>query len=143
MSHWAGQVVLLASCGWTAPGRGARGELVALIGVSAVLFEVEPDDLRELETVAADAYVAGLRDAGWEGDADLVRLGYTAWLALWFGAAGPILTAVWTADATDESVVQPFGRGPEALAAGWATLCDFALDRGDEARLLMDRLGFR
>jgi hypothetical protein len=127
---------------WSAVGQGALGgDLNNLIGTSAVRFDVEPDDLAELEAGVIDAYAAGLGDAGWRGDARLVRLGYTAWLALWYGAVGPIMTAVWTANATSGIVVQPLGREPEALAAGWAKLCDFALDRGDEARLLMDGLG--
>jgi hypothetical protein len=30
-----------------------------------------------------------LREAGWRGDADSVRLGYAAWVATWLGVVFP------------------------------------------------------
>jgi hypothetical protein len=38
--------------------------------------------------------------------------------------------------------LQLAGRSPEAFAAGYVMIYEFALDRADEARQLMDRLGF-
>jgi hypothetical protein len=126
---------------WAMVGIGPLGgDLVSLIGVSALLFEVEPEKVAELEGVSFDAYRAGLRDAGWAGDPDLIRLGYTAWLAVWIGATAPTLTAFWTAEGIRDLAKRHFGCGPEAIAASWATLCEFALDRADEARDLMDQL---
>jgi hypothetical protein len=50
---------------WAMVGIGPLGgDLVSLIGASALLFEVEPDKVAELEGVSFDAYRAGLRDAG-------------------------------------------------------------------------------
>lgn len=125
---------------WAFVGRAALGgDLFALVGSTAILFEVEPEDALALEAVAMDAYLSGLREAGWLGDADLVRLGYAAWFALWMGLGGPAVTAAWTSLWVD-ALLQQFGRGPESVAAGWARLCELALDRADEARQLMARL---
>ena len=46
---------------------------------------------------------------------------------------------MWISDETGATVMQRFGRGPEAFAACLAILSRFALDRADEARRLMDR----
>lgn len=126
---------------WQYVGIGALGgDLFHLTSGSAVLFEWEPAAVGALEAVTTEGYLAGLHDVGWQGDADLVRLGYTTWLALMHGACLPTATTVWMADDTGARVWQQFGRSREAVAAGWATLCAFALDRADEARQLMDRL---
>jgi hypothetical protein len=47
----------------------------------------EPEDLDELEDVVLAGYVEGLADAGWRGDERLVRLGYTAGIAMRWGCA--------------------------------------------------------
>lgn len=65
-------------------GRGAIGEeLVPLILSSSALFEVDLDLIPELEDIAFDGYLTGLRDAGWQGDPRQVRLGYTAASLRW------------------------------------------------------------
>ena len=126
---------------WAWVGTAALGgDLCSLIVGSALLFDVEPEELPALEASATAAYLAGLREVGWQGDSDLVRLGYSAWLALWIGATAPSAAAFWTSDQAGETELGERGRGPEALAAGLATLCELALDRADEARQLMDRL---
>jgi hypothetical protein len=132
----------LVAVDWAFVGCGALGgDLFALVGSSALLYEVEPEDVEALEAVALEAYLRGLRDTGWHGDSDLVRLGYAAWFALWIGAAAPAGTAAWTSGSL-EVLQQQFGRGPEAAAAGWAYLCELALHRADDARRLMHRLSF-
>jgi hypothetical protein len=126
----------LVAIDWAEAGCGALGgDLAMLVGMSAALFEVEPEDALALEAVATEAYLSGLREAGWKGDAGLARVGYMAWLALYLGASMPALAAAWTSNWA-ESLVQRFGRGPEAVASGWAQLCAWALDRADEARLM-------
>ena len=131
--------VVAVDWGWV--GRGPLGgDLFSLVGGSAILFEVELEGLPELEASAFEAYLAGLNDAGWNGDPDLVRLAYTTWFALWIGAVGPAATAVWTSDERIEAALQQFGRGPEEIAAAWALLCELGLERADEARRLRDQL---
>ena len=126
-----------AQVGWGALG----GDLAQLIWHSSLVFDVEPDDVPELETIAFDAYVAGLHDGGWEGNPNIIQVGYTTWLALWIGAGIPAVTALWTSTMTEETMMHQFNRRPEAAAAGWATLCELALERADEIPRLVERLG--
>lgn len=122
-------------CGLAALG----GDLMALIGSSVALYEWEPARLGELEAVVFDAYLAGLRAGGWRGDAAWVRLSYTAWLGLHWGMALPAAAAFWCRDAMAPHALQQFGRPLDELAAGWAALCQFSVERAEEARDLMTR----
>jgi hypothetical protein len=128
---------------WAICGYGALGgDAYALIIATTTLFEVEPAALPELEAAVFPAYLEGLQDAGWQGNPELARLGYTAWTALWQAAAAPVLVALWNSDSRHHHALQLAGRSPEAFAAGYVMIYEFALDRADEARQLMDRLGF-
>jgi hypothetical protein len=127
-----------AECGYGALG----GDLFALVGTSAFLCEIEPEALPELEPAVFTAYLAGLQDVGWQGNPESVRLGYSAWLAVFAGIGAAPAIGSWTSPEMLPQISRQFRRSPEAFVAGWATLCEFALDRGDEARQLMDRLGF-
>jgi hypothetical protein len=62
---------------WALCGPGAiAADLGLLVVISATFFEVEPEEITDLEATALDGYCAGLADAGWEGGTELVRLGY-------------------------------------------------------------------
>jgi len=124
-----------AWCG-TAP---VGGDLGMLLGMSANFGDIEPEALPEMERRVCDAYLVGLRESGWSGDSGLARLGYTAWLAAYAGMTAPALTAFWTADARRSGCERQFG-APEHAARRWASICEFALDRSDEARGLAERL---
>jgi hypothetical protein len=132
------QVVALdwAWCGYGALG----GDLYSLLGGSALLFELEPETIPEMEPDAFEAYLAGLSDSGWAGNPELVHLGYNLWFALFLATGTPGMTVYATAEERTLLVTQQFGRAPEALASGWAILCEFALDRADQARKQMERL---
>jgi len=128
---------------WAICGYGPLGgDLYALIIATTTLFEVEPAALPELDAAVFAAYVEGLQDAGWQGNPELARLGYTAWTAIWQAAAAPVLVSLWNSDSQHDHALQVAGRSPEEFAAGWLKTYEFALDRADEARQLMDRLGY-
>jgi hypothetical protein len=130
----------LVAVDWGLCGLGALGgDLMALIGSSVALFEWEPTRLAELEAVVVDAYLAGLRAGGWRGDASWVRLSYTAWLGLHWGVALPAAVAFWCTDAMTPHALRQFGRPLDELAAGWAMLCRFSLERADAACELIER----
>jgi aminoglycoside phosphotransferase (APT) family kinase protein len=121
---------------WAWSGRGPiGGDLGMLLGMSAILGEIAPEGLAELEQPVCGAYLAGLREAGWNGDPALARLGYLAWIAIYAGVTAPGLTAFWTADDMFAACERQFGP-PEEAARRWAAICTFALDRSDEARAL-------
>lgn len=123
---------------WALCGIGALGgDLYSLVGSSAVLLEWSPTELAALDEAVFAAYESGLGAGGWGGDARLARLGYTTWLALYWGMALPAAAAFWFAEPMAERAVRQFGHPIEELAFAWSTLCDFALTRADEAHRLM------
>jgi hypothetical protein len=124
---------------WALCGIGAVGsDLYSLVGLSCAGFEWKPSHMLELEEAVFEPYLAGLRDVGWDGDPDLVRLGYTAWMAVFFGVAAPTSTASWCTEERQAAVFGLFDRSLEEVASGWAEICEFSLSRADEARKLMN-----
>ena len=62
---------------WVISGIGAIGEEIApLIITSYLLKEIRPEELQDLETNVITGYMEGLRDSGWDGNIELVKLGY-------------------------------------------------------------------
>ncbi|MDE2775866.1 MAG: phosphotransferase [Chloroflexota bacterium] len=78
--HRRGDVVLLD---WALASVGAIGEeLVCLVAVSLYYEGFSADYAEELDKTVFSAYVGGLRQAGWNGDAKLARLGFTCGMVL-------------------------------------------------------------
>lgn len=126
---------------WAWGGHGALGaDLYSIVGGSALIFELEVTDVDEVERAAFEAYLAGLHDAGWVGNPEIVRLAYTICFAMFLAACAPALTAYATMDNMNSFVVHQFKRSRTEVASGWAALCELALDRADEARTLMNQL---
>lgn len=64
---------------WAFVGRGSIGaDLNPLVWMSIALAGIGLDKKHELEEIVFEDYLEGLREAGWEGDAQQVRLGYKA-----------------------------------------------------------------
>ena len=64
---------------WAFVGKGPIGaDLNPLVWMSIALAGGGLDEAREIEEVAFESYLEGLRDVGWRGDPRQVRLGYTA-----------------------------------------------------------------
>jgi len=115
----------LVAIDWGMAGPGPLGgNLAMMLPNSAFLFELDPVDLPRLEPETYRAYLEGLREMGWQGDEDLVRLGYCAWT--WPGIFYPEMVN-W--DATAETL------------PGYKALAEFFLDHADEARGIINRLG--
>ena len=134
----------LVAIDWAMCGiRPIGSDLSHLLGMSSAFYDWDPADIATLEQATEPAYLAGLREAGWQGDPRIVRLGYTAWIALWLGLSLAPGVAVYTTDAQRPFVWQQFNRTPEEFAVGWAKLCEYALDRADEARQIMASLKSR
>ncbi len=126
---------------WAWVGYGALGaDLYSVVGGSALIFELEVGDVAEIESVAFEAYVTGLHEAGWAGNPEMLRLAYDISFAMFLGAEIPGMTAYVAADSMNSFWERQFKRPPTQIASGWSALCELALDRADEARLLMDRL---
>jgi hypothetical protein len=123
---------------WADAGSGALGqELAAFVWAPVIYFDVEIDALYKLEAAAWSRYLDGLRDGGWRGEPSIVRLAYTADVAL------RSLTSAWLCETflSDERRHQRlatyFGRTIEEIIQAQARLLPFLLDRADEARGLL------
>jgi hypothetical protein len=120
---------------WADSGIGPLGgDLYGLIAGSAILNEVQPEDLPALEGAVYPEYLAGLGDEGWDGDPDEIRLAYTAWIGVCLGSMGPALIAASSHPEDAQRVRNLYGFEQEELAANMAKQCRFGLDLADEAR---------
>ena len=131
----------LAVIDWSKCGVNALGaDLYGLVGLSAFLCEWPPEAVDELEAAVFEAYLDGLGDAGWRGEADLVRCGYVRLTSLTFGLIGPMVLADPADEGKSAWAQRLTGRTLDDYNAGIISLCEYGLDRADEARRLMDRL---
>lgn len=125
---------------WESTGPGTVGaEIATLVSASLRKGDFPADRASELDATVVDAYLAGLRAAGWSGDPRVVRLGYAMSLAL----------RCWFVRDTLQNVTDPdarpiFGRAldapPEEVLGAFVLLSRFLLDRADEARSLATTL---
>ena len=126
---------------WALCGNGPMGgDLCALVGMSALHLEYDPATAPQMAATAVEAYLAGLRDAGWTGAPDLVRLGYTAGLAMHLGVSFPMVVPWFVIEESRPFAMQQFGVAGEELLERWVPLFLYILDCADEARRLMARL---
>ena len=126
---------------WAFCGVGPLGaELYALVSMSAVLLEWPPRNVAELDSAVFGEYLRGLREAGWQGDADIIRLGYVVWVATWLGVIFPHMPPAWCTPESRATSLQFFGAADEELYGQWLHILSYALDCADEARSLMEKL---
>ncbi len=125
---------------WESTGPGPVGaEIATLVSASLRKGDFPADRAAELDAIVAEAYVAGLRDAGWSGDPRIARLGYAMSLALrcWF-------VRDTLRNFTDSNARPVFGRALDVpsgdVLSAFVLLSRFLLDRADEARSLATTL---
>jgi hypothetical protein len=122
---------------WMLCGRGAVGEDAAgIVGPTIWGFLVDVAHADELEGAVLRGYVAGLRDAGWDGPESSARLGYAATLALRFGLLVPWWAVELGKPSARDWLERKFGRPVPEIADGWGRMMVFVLRRADEARAL-------
>ena len=78
--HSDAGVVLLD---WALAGRGGLGEeLVSLVALASYYSGFTQDYAERLDQAVFSAYIEGLREAGWAGDAKLARIGFACGMTL-------------------------------------------------------------
>jgi hypothetical protein len=122
---------------WAYVGRSELGlDAADLFGASYSTFGVEATDLRMFDTVIFDSYLAGLRDAGWQGDPRVVRFAYAASAALKYGGL-----LLWLGDLADErrhaAWEELSGHPIDTFVQRQAVLVRYLLDLADEAHDLL------
>jgi hypothetical protein len=126
---------------WTFTGPGAAGnDLGQLLGNSLYFFDYDPGDAETLEIALLEGYLAGIADSGAELDPLFVRLGYLISLSF-FMEYLPGWTPLRLPPDTEENIQDMNGHSAKEVLASWVTLNDLCLDRADEARSLIKRLG--
>jgi hypothetical protein len=119
---------------WSFVGLGAIGEDVGNLVADAVLdFHVPAEQLDALHDAVGAGYEAGLRDAGWDGSPQVVRLAMAATMAAKYAW---ILPAALRAVAEDRRLLN--GRPLVESLRWWAPTVRFLLARADEARRLAE-----
>jgi hypothetical protein len=124
---------------WELAGYYAPGEEVGqTLSVAAAFGDLEPADLPTLDEALFAGYLAGLGDAGWQGDPRPVRFAYAAHAALRnaFNAVGAGVPGA----AQRAAAQQNYGRSWEELAERRAAIRPFLLARAEEARRLLAAL---
>jgi hypothetical protein len=124
---------------WQFAGYMAPGEEVGqTLSVAAAFYDLDPAALPTLDEALFTAYLDGLREAGWRGDAQAVRFAYCAHAALrnLFNAVGATVPDASTHPATQRR----WGHSWQELAERRAAVRPFLLQRAEEARNLLDSL---
>ncbi|MCA9928511.1 MAG: phosphotransferase [Anaerolineales bacterium] len=124
----------LAMLDWAFVGSGALGEeLAAFIGATLLLDYVLPADAKQLEQVAFEGYIAGLRAVDWSGDEALIWKAYQCVMPLRFAPpsiASMLRTAMQPEFAADWEYKT--GKPLAEILAHRAGLVRFYLSRLDE-----------
>lgn len=127
---------------WEFAGVSALGaESAPLVGGSLLFREVDPARANELEQAVLASYLKGLRDAGWRGDQELVRLGYSVALVLHYVFL-MLGTVQWGTQDEDfrQWAEQQLGQPYSKLLEGNAMFFEFLLARADEAKQVLGSL---
>jgi hypothetical protein len=117
---------------WSFVGIGALGEDPGNLVPDSVLdFHVRPEHIDDLYDAVRDGYLAGLRDAGWNGPAEIVDLAMSAAIAAKYA---------WFAPRMLRAAIERrelFNRRPIEDAFAWqAPVIPFLLSRAEQARRL-------
>ena len=99
--------------------------------------EFDAEQAVELDREVFGGYVAGLREAGWNGDDEQVRLGFTAAIALRWSFLASALGELLQGAPQAQHPSQGWLLTPDAAVRQWVRLIEFTLDKADEARRLV------
>ncbi len=128
----------MVSIDWAWCGIAPLGwDLAMLLVDSALMFEMEPEELPGVEQNAIPAYLEGLRSAGWQGDSHLLRLGYCVSAALFPLFSMATVPLWWASEEAQPFARQQFGCSFEEMIPGVRILNEHLLDLGEEALEMM------
>ncbi|HSL29752.1 MAG TPA: hypothetical protein VK900_11170 [Anaerolineales bacterium] len=126
---------------WVFAGPGAIGEEAAqLFAGSLFWFEYDAADAQSLDEAIFTTYLQGLREAGWHGSAELVRLGYAAACALRWGVVGLWWLLTLADDAERAELESQWNRPMPELAEQFARITYQVLGMAEEAYELQRKL---
>lgn len=122
---------------WEQVGPGPVGaDIATLVFGTMRRCEFDAEQALELDRVVFAGYVAGLRDAEWDGDVEQVRMGYTAAIAGRWSVLATALRELADGAPQVQHPSQGWQLTPDTAIRQWVRLIEFLLDRADEARHL-------
>jgi len=128
----AGRPEALAAVDWGLVGVSPVGtDAGCLFGWARGLTEVQEHELRPLAQLVLDGYLAGLRAAGWRGDARAARTGFAATAALHALMWVPFILV--TDEARRDGLAQKYQTDPDTMAATHAASLTLLHELADEA----------
>ena len=120
---------------WAQCGLAPLGvELFHLVVMSTLFIEWPSSQIIKLDEVVFGNYLSGLRDAGWSGDPEMVRLGYLIWVAVWAGITFPNMMTRWCSPEARSFCLSMWGAAEEELYLKWLPVLLHALNCAEEAR---------
>ncbi len=124
---------------WAYVGKGAVGVDIAVLLVIALVFmEVPSTSADELNALLYKNYLAGLQDAGWSGNVQEVRLGFTsAIVCKYFEMLIPYSYLITDAEKIPR-LEQIFSSSYPEIKKAFGGIFRFVLGLADEAWQLMD-----
>ena len=136
--HGGLQTVLID---WAFVGSATPGEEIApLVAGSLNFMEFDSARTHELDQIVFEAYLEGLRSAGWRGDPRAVRFAYAVESILKY-SVGVYGVAFMVADEDQQPILeQMFGHPLEELVDVWGNTLRFLTRLADEARELTSQL---
>lgn len=134
----SGQVETVA-IDWAGIGWGLAGaDLSHLLSQAVNFFGLDPSALPDLDEALFEHYLAGLREAGWEGDSRLVHFAYVAASAMRLIVRMATAIQVAVDDHARASFERAAGLPFAALVGKFGRTLPYYLSHMDEARRLVD-----
>jgi hypothetical protein len=131
----------LTAIDWALCGSYPIGAEIVQMIVFAIQFrEIKVEAMTDLSEAVLFAYILGLRDVGWKGDPDWVRLGYQAYLLMSWGIGLPGNLAWGLSDELLPHIERFYGEiSIDEMLTSAAYQFDHILDYADQARKTMTR----
>ena len=130
-----GRVVLID---WAWVGLSPLGvDLGMLTCATHFFFSARPEWLAAFDRTVFPAYLDGLRESGWDGDAREIRFVYATTAGVWSGVTAPVWLPLWGDPARREWLEKKFGCSLEEAAPRYAHALRFMLGLADEAWSLL------
>lgn len=120
---------------WAFAGYGVLGEeLSAMVGATLTFKEVDTSDAHRFSELVFENYMIGLRDSGWTGDDNDIRIGFAATTAMMFGlgALGAFYSVLQQND-YEKIFTQAIGVDVNNFFDNLSEIHPLFLDLGDEA----------
>ncbi|MEA2714823.1 MAG: hypothetical protein QOK27_2784 [Gemmatimonadales bacterium] len=132
-----GQIETVAvDCEQVGPA-SAGADISTLVFGTMRRCEFDAERATELDETVFTGYVAGLREAGWQGRVEEIRLGFTSAVGLRWTVLAGILQGLVEGAPQVQRPSQGWQVAPEAVVRQYVRLSGYLLDRADEAHSLL------